>query len=99
MGIIGSRQKMSPALRSEPGETGWTQGNQSPRGQESRQVTGMLRAVRWQRSARLGNMMDRQAEGQLGAMSQGIPEDRLEDLGTWGPSDLDPHHISLLIAL
>lgn len=47
-----------------------------------------------QRSVRLGSVIGRQGERQVGAMSWGFTEDQLEDLGLWEPSDLDPNHVS-----
>ena len=41
-----------------------------------------------------GSVMGRRAKRQVGAMSWGFAEDRLEDLGVWEPSDLDLHHVS-----
>lgn len=47
-----------------------------------------------QRYVRQGSVMGRRAKRQVGAMSWGFAEDRLEDLGVWEPSDLDLHHVS-----
>ena len=47
-----------------------------------------------QRDVRRGSVMGRRTKRQIGSMSWGFTEDRLEDLGLWEPSDLDLHHVS-----
>lgn len=52
-----------------------------------------------QRYVRQGSVMGRRAKRQVGAMSWGFTENRLEDLGVWEPSDLDLNHFLLLRVL